>query len=148
MNINFDEALERIREITGARTQVELAVVLNIRQSSISDAKRRGSLPDAWLITLFDKHNANPTWIRFGEGPKVISMDAKGLEPAEVYKRLGPQTTPEDVDELRGLLLQKVERMFPKDEVRVDVYVVPPSLGKPARPAIMNPAPRAGRPAA
>ena len=46
----FDEALERIKRATGARTQVDLAAILGIRQSSISDAKRRQSIPADWLL--------------------------------------------------------------------------------------------------
>ena len=43
--VNFDEIFERIKIATNTRTQVELAEVLDIRQSSISDAKRRNSVP-------------------------------------------------------------------------------------------------------
>ena len=41
----FAEIYERIKLATNSRTQVELAEVLDIRQSSISDAKRRNSVP-------------------------------------------------------------------------------------------------------
>ena len=41
----FAEIYERIKLATSSRTQVELAEVLDIRQSSISDAKRRNSVP-------------------------------------------------------------------------------------------------------
>lgn len=40
----FQEVYDRIRCATNARTQTELAAVLEIRQSSISDAKRRNSI--------------------------------------------------------------------------------------------------------
>ena len=49
---NFDEILDRIKKATGARTQVELASLLGIRQSSISDAKRRNSVPADWYMKL------------------------------------------------------------------------------------------------
>lgn len=63
---------DRIAEATGARTQVALAEVLEVRQSSISDAMRRKALPDSWLVTLLEKHQLNPVWIKTGFGAKYL----------------------------------------------------------------------------
>lgn len=41
----FDSQIERIKLATGKRMQVELANFFGIRQSSVSDAKRRGKIP-------------------------------------------------------------------------------------------------------
>ena len=60
---HFDDAFDRIKKSTGMRTQVEIAKMLDIRQSSISDAKRRQSIPDSWLIKLYQIYNLNPNWI-------------------------------------------------------------------------------------
>ena len=75
---NFAEAMQRIHEATRTRTQVEIAETLNIRQSSISDAKRRNSIPDSWLVALFDKYRLNPDWVRAGTGPQTLT-DAGGI---------------------------------------------------------------------
>ena len=69
----FAEAMHRIHEATGTRTQVEIAETLNIRQSSISDAKRRNSIPDSWLIALFDRYRLNPDWVRTGTGHQTLT---------------------------------------------------------------------------
>ncbi len=69
----FAEAMHRIHEATGTRTQVEIAETLNIRQSSISDAKRRNSIPDSWLVALFDRYRLNPDWVRTGTGPQTLT---------------------------------------------------------------------------
>ena len=45
-------ALSRVFEAADCRTQSELADFLGVRQSSISDAKKRGSVPADWLLTL------------------------------------------------------------------------------------------------
>lgn len=68
----FVAALERIQEVTGTRTQVQLAEALKVRQSSISDAKRRHSIPDGWLVKLLRSHQAMPDWILTGTGPKHL----------------------------------------------------------------------------
>ena len=53
--MGFTEIYERIKLATNCRTQVELAELLNIRQSSISDAKRRDSVPGDWYMKLFER---------------------------------------------------------------------------------------------
>jgi len=72
----FEAAMERVKLITGARTQVQLAEVLDVRQSSISDAKRRCSIPSDWLVKLLESHGVLPTWIRTGEGPQYLAAGA------------------------------------------------------------------------
>lgn len=71
-SVDFTKVLSRIKEATGARTQVELATVLDIRQSSISDAKRRNSIPSDWYIKLFKKYGLNPDWLSEGKGPHYL----------------------------------------------------------------------------
>jgi len=87
----FDDAFDRIKKSTGMRTQVEIAKLLDIRQSSISDAKRRQSIPDSWLIKLYQVYNLNPSWILEGEAPQFLGEQRSGAfqvkEPAEAYGR-------------------------------------------------------------
>jgi len=73
----FSQQMERIRQMTGTQTQVQLANLLGIRQSSVSDAKRRGIIPIRWLDTLRRLKNINPGWILYGVG-------AQYLAPADV----------------------------------------------------------------
>lgn len=76
----FASVVERIKEATATRTQVELASVLGIRQSSISDAKRRDSVPADWFLTLFRKYGLNPDWLAMERGPKYIKTK-EGYQP-------------------------------------------------------------------
>lgn len=68
--MSFQDAYERILQSTGLRTQTDVAAMLGVKQSSISDAKRRNHIPDSWILTLFNKKSLNPSWIRTGEGPQ------------------------------------------------------------------------------
>lgn len=77
--------LDRVYETAGCRTQTELAKFLGMRQSSISDAKKRGSIPADWLRTLWRKKGVNPDWILTGHGPK-------GLRPVDSLERRAPHT--------------------------------------------------------
>ena len=64
--------LSRVFEAAGCRTQIELANLLGIRQSSISDAKKRNSVPAEWLVTLLRLRGVNPEWVLTGNGPKYL----------------------------------------------------------------------------
>lgn len=79
----FDEVFERIKLATNTRTQVELAEVLDIRQSSISDAKRRDSVPSDWYMKLFEKFGLNPDWLKKGVGPMYLRTEEDGYQPVE-----------------------------------------------------------------
>jgi phage repressor protein C with HTH and peptisase S24 domain len=78
----FDEVFERIKMATNTRTQVELAEVLDIRQSSISDAKRRNSVPSDWYMKLFEKFGLNPDWLKMGSGPMYLRTE-QGYQPVD-----------------------------------------------------------------
>ena len=85
----FEEALERIKKATGARTQVQLAEVLDVRQSSISDAKRRCSIPAEWFLKLYRSHGLDPDWLSEGVEPVYIN-ESKGKIPADTLLRETP----------------------------------------------------------
>jgi len=69
----MDTPLSRVFEAAECRTQIELASLLGIRQSSISDAKKRNSIPAEWLVTLLRLRGVNPEWILSGNGPKFLN---------------------------------------------------------------------------
>lgn len=76
----FEGTMKRIHEVCFTRTQVELAEALGVRQSSISDAKRRCSIPAEWQLTILNERGVDPRWLTTGEGPKfrVLSDDPQG----------------------------------------------------------------------
>jgi hypothetical protein len=77
----FEEVMERIKEETGANTQNELAKILNIRQATISEAKKRGRIRSDWLVKLSETHGLNPNYLRKGELPRYISGGDESAEP-------------------------------------------------------------------
>lgn len=79
---HFEEIFERIKLATRTRTQIELANVLDIRQSSISDAKRRNSIPSDWCMKLFERFGLNPDWIKKGTGPMYLRTET-GYAPVD-----------------------------------------------------------------
>jgi len=105
----------RILEATGCRTQQELAAVLDVRQSSVSDAKRRGSVPPDWLIKLLKKKRINPEWVMTGEGKQWLQTDAEeapqALPPVQKISYRPPQecTTDELLAELARRTLKSMK---------------------------------------
>lgn len=87
----YEAAMARIAGVTGAVTQVRLAEVLDVRQSSISDAKRRASIPPEWLLKLMRSHLVMPDWVLTGQGPKFIG-EAAPAAVARVEVRLNDMT--------------------------------------------------------
>jgi hypothetical protein len=65
----FEDAYARIQAATRARTQTEIASILGIKQSSISDAKKKNTIPDGWLVTLYRMFALEPDWILYGQMP-------------------------------------------------------------------------------
>ncbi|MEA4857080.1 MAG: helix-turn-helix domain-containing protein [Solidesulfovibrio sp.] len=100
----FEEAMERIRNTTGLRTQVQLAACLDIRQSSISDAKRRDNIPDSWLMGLYEKYDLNPVWIKTGQGAVYLMGDPDRTGPAKEPAPLPPPPPEPTVTELKAAL--------------------------------------------
>lgn len=83
----MNSALERVFEAAECRTQVELAEFLGIRQSSISDAKKRKAIPAEWLVKLLREKGVNPEWILTGQGPRMMLPKdySEVLPPPPVY---------------------------------------------------------------
>lgn len=59
---------DRFFEGSECKTQRELAEMLGVSQALVSDARRRGAIPDDWLMTLVRLKNLNPEWVLLGTG--------------------------------------------------------------------------------
>ena len=112
-------ALKRVFEVTGCATQIELANLLKIGQSSVSDVKRRGSIPPDWLVKLLRLKGVNPDWIINGEGAKyLVPSPAEPITPhvASMAERRPPEecTAQELVNELVRRALRNPHADTPK----------------------------------
>lgn len=94
MKYRFEDAVERIRRVTGAKTQKELGEILGIKQPSISDAFSRKSLPPQWFLILLHKFGANPDWLAEGVGPVYLQPDKARFRDIEDPELAGPVLVP------------------------------------------------------
>ena len=96
---DLESQFRRVFEAAECETQAQLAECLGIRQSSVSEARRRKAVPREWLLTLFQKKGINPDWITTGKEPRLL-IQAEG-RPVTDY------TTDELVAELVRRALQR-----------------------------------------
>lgn len=119
--VDFEAAFERIKQLTGKRTQVELADEFGIRQSSVSDAKKRRSVPDGWLLVILEKYSIAPHWVLTGTGPKMLAPadDAEGRRLVHDEARAMVEGMP------LGDLVELLKRKF-GDELELTLTTVRP----------------------
>lgn len=96
--IEAKQVYERIKTVTGVATQIQIADILEIRQSSISDAMRREVIPDSWVVRLFNVYGVNPDWLLYGVGPRylrkhgeygIFASDDSAIAPSSSCGSLG-----------------------------------------------------------
>lgn len=110
---DFESQFRRVFEAAECRTQVELAEFLGIRQSSISDAKRRKMIPAEWLLKLFEKKGFLPAWIRTGMGDKITATSAiAGKMPPPAIKGKRGSAKDCSTDELLAEMVQRVLKVL------------------------------------
>lgn len=72
----FDRFLQRVFQATGMHSQMELAEALGVNRSAITQARRKGSVPDRWLVLLYRGFGLNPHWLERGHGTPFLSGEA------------------------------------------------------------------------
>ena len=91
----FSVIYERIKLATDRKTQAAVADALGIKQSSISDAKNRRTVPDSWVVTLFERYNVSVSWLLYGAGAMVTGefLDVYSTVTEEIVDRMSlPQS--------------------------------------------------------
>jgi phage repressor protein C with HTH and peptisase S24 domain len=64
----FESFLHRVFEATGMASQNELASALKINRSAITQARKKDSVPDKWILQLYRSFGLNPDWLETGTG--------------------------------------------------------------------------------
>jgi len=64
----FDKFFKRLSEVSGVRTQQEMARLLGVNRSAITQAKTRGVVPETWLYKLARDFGYSLEWLEKGTG--------------------------------------------------------------------------------
>jgi phage repressor protein C with HTH and peptisase S24 domain len=70
----FESFLKRVFEATGMASQTELASALNINRSAITQARKKNSIPDKWILKLYKIFGLSPDWVESGSGPTFLKQ--------------------------------------------------------------------------
>lgn len=133
----FNAAMARLHEVCGTRTQMQLAEFLGVRQSSISDAKRRQTIPDGWLINALRRTNVDPDWILTGIGERwrVLSDEySRPVDRAEIEAGIRAELDTLDA----GQLITRLRALLPEASITIGL-----GADKPGRPVESAPRLRA-----
>ena len=68
----FESFLQRVFQSTGITSQTELASALKINRSAITQARKKNSIPDKWILQLYKTFGLNPDWVETGSGRTFI----------------------------------------------------------------------------
>lgn len=67
--LNFDDFLKRVFEAAGIDSQTDLARILKVNRSAVTQARKKGAIPDRWLLQLYRSYGLSPEWLETGKGP-------------------------------------------------------------------------------
>ena len=74
---NFNQVIQRVFEATGIESQTELARILQVNRSAVTQARKKGSVPDRWLLLLFREYGLSPEWLETGVGRVFLKQSPK-----------------------------------------------------------------------
>ncbi len=83
--MKFEIFIRRAFEALKITSQNRLAILLGINRAGITQAKKKGSVPDKWILELYRKYGINPDWIETGKG-KIFITERDGSIIVPEYK--------------------------------------------------------------
>lgn len=81
----FENMVQRIYEATGLSSQTELAEALGVNRSAITQARKKNSFPDKWMLRLYRRFGLNPDWLESGVGPVFVHS---GREEESIFQNI------------------------------------------------------------
>ena len=86
--INFHFFYQRLIDEGIITSQRELASLLGVNGSAISQAKKRKVIPRAWVTEISEKMNLTPEWIKTGNGEKYFDKFCDNKQMFEVVPKV------------------------------------------------------------
>ena len=83
----FNDFLLRLERHVGPVSQTELARLLGVNRSAVTQAKNRDTVPEKWLLSLARRLNLDPLWLQDGAGSSLKGREIF-LEIPKVEARL------------------------------------------------------------
>ena len=83
MNNTTPDTLDRLLQGAGLRRDSQLAELLGVSPQAVSQARRKGRIPDGWVLKIAEQFGLSTDWLFFGKGPGPDAQEA----PAEAAER-------------------------------------------------------------
>ena len=83
--MKFNIFIRRAFKALKISSQNRLAILLGINRTGITQAKKKGIVPDKWILELYRKYGINPDWIETGKG-KIFIVERDGSVIGPEYK--------------------------------------------------------------
>ena len=96
----INEIISRIKQLSGLKTEGEVAKLLGFSQASLSERKDRASIPYKRITEWAIDNGYSLDWILTGEKPEPTTAAAEETAPYEVT----PLISPEEKEYLEKLL--------------------------------------------
>lgn len=77
----FEGFFARAAKAAGLASQAELAGLLGVHRSAVTQAKRKDAVPKAWVLAVSRRTGADPDWLEFGRQRRAtagLARDAEG----------------------------------------------------------------------
>jgi len=68
MNSSTPDTLDRLLQGAGLRNDRQLAEILGVTPQAVSQARRKGRIPDGWVLKIASLYGLSTDWIFFGKG--------------------------------------------------------------------------------
>lgn len=72
----FEHFFQRVSQALGITSQQELAQILGVNRSAVTQAKHRDAVPDKWLHKLAHDYGLRPQWLATGAGVSGVQSSA------------------------------------------------------------------------
>jgi phage repressor protein C with HTH and peptisase S24 domain len=83
--MKFDLFMRRAFQALQISSQNKLAILLGVNRAGITQAKKKGTVPEKWILELYRKYGVNPDWIETGKG-KMFIVERNGSAIVPEYK--------------------------------------------------------------
>ena len=77
MNNTTPDTLDRLLQGAGLRRDSQLAELLGVSPQAVSQARRKGRIPDGWVLKIAEQFGLSTDWLFFGKGPGPDALHGK-----------------------------------------------------------------------
>jgi len=91
--------LQRLMKAAGVKNESGLATVLGISHQAVYNAKKKGSIPSAWVLTIARKYGVTTDWLHFGDRKQAGTVEEPSADsnsaapasfPSAIVQPVGP----------------------------------------------------------